>query len=173
LVLPACLLFAVTAACAGTPYRLMGLDADLTLGDAVAKAEAMGATCKLLPPDAVQAYTRGHCEFLPCLDRTAHGQCNAWDLEQPGPRLAGQQLLWLRFDAPGEDALLVKLTFIFEGDAEVVAEYLIARFGPTDFDTYDPDKQRWSHARRRTWVAEPYRAGIAQDHRTVTLSANR
>jgi hypothetical protein len=176
-IVPAALAILSAAAAAQSPYVINGLHSELILSEALAQAQTLGGDCQVIPGHPSEEGKVIQCEYAHC-DETdpAAAQADSCDPADPnasGPSFARQPIATIVLQAPADTARLTRIVMIYSGATDTLAAGLIEAFGPTEADGAPSDAASWSHARRWSWRAGPYRMGLMNSPQWITLATDR
>ena len=160
-------------ALAQSPYKISGLHTELVFTEAVAMAEKLGGTCRGITPLTTVGGKSAQCDYLPCIEQSAAGVCNKWDMNDPGLTIGAQPIMRIGLEAPADDALVTRIVILYEGSPAAVAETLKREFGQPASDGTTNKEKSWSHSRRLSWNQGEYRMGLLDTPKMVILAANR
>lgn len=158
-----------SSALAMPPFSIEGLHLDLSSSAAIARATELGGVCAADPRRRASDEYRVHCEYLPCLERSAAGDCRKLDSSKPRLTIAGQMVVRIALEAASEDAPLQRIAILFEGDHAAMGDALIKDYGnPVAHGTQG--EQSWTHARRVSWSQDGYRLGLLNSPHLIILA---
>ncbi|MCB1842533.1 MAG: hypothetical protein KDI09_06185 [Halioglobus sp.] len=158
-----------SAALATPPFSIEGLHLDLSSTAAIDRATELGGVCAADPRRRAGDDYRVHCEYLPCLERSAAGDCRKPDRSKPRLNIAGQMVVRIALEAASEDAPLQRIAILFEGDHSAMADALVKDYGePVAHGTQG--EQSWTHARRISWSQAGYRLGLLNSPHLIILA---
>lgn len=161
--------FASPLTLADPPFSIQGLHLDLSTAAAKARAVELGGVCAADPRARASDNFRMHCEFLPCLEKTAAGKCRTPDRSQPSLTIAGQIVVRIGLEAQEADAPLERIAILFEGDHLAVAEALTRQYGEPVLHGKKGEKS-WTHSRRMSWSQSGYRMGLLNSPHLILLA---
>jgi hypothetical protein len=151
-------------ALAAPTYEISGFHTELIFSDAVAQAELLGGVCQQSTSPREGGKVIARCDYLPCIDGHAADVCDSQSPELPEFTVAAQPISKLALEASGTSSRLTGISIVFEGNIELVAEYLKQEFGPPRAGPAS-SKRNWSHSRRQHWAE-------GKDHMGLLNTAN-
>jgi hypothetical protein len=160
-------------AAAQPPYVISGLHSELRLDEAVAQAQKLGGDCREIVDRSNEEGESVQCEYRLCDETAATGACNAEDTGTTGLAFAGQAIASILLQAQADTTRLTRIVIVYSGDTDALAAGLIDAFGPTETDGAPTDSKSWSHARRWSWRAGPYRMGLLNSPQWITLATDQ
>ncbi|MEZ5501647.1 MAG: hypothetical protein R3E50_02925 [Halioglobus sp.] len=160
-------------AIAASPYVISGLSTDLVFTEAVAQAEKLGGDCQLAASRNDDGGTSAQCEYRHCPQGGPSAGCDQPHPDKPALTIAAQPILKIGLEAPGEEAHLSRIVFLFEGDAAAVALDLRQKFGAPDRDGAAESAQSWSNSRRLSWKQGDYRLGLVDSPQLIIMAVDR
>jgi hypothetical protein len=151
-------------ALAAPTYEISGFHTELIFSDAVAQAELLGGVCQQSTSPREGGKVIARCDYLPCIDGHPADVCDSQSPELPEFTVAAQPISKLALEASGTSSRLTGISIVFEGNIELVAEYLKQEFGPPRAGPAS-SKRNWSHSRRQHWAE-------GKDHMGLLNTAN-
>ena len=162
-----------TVAFSQPPFIFNGLHVDLTLTEAVARAEQLGGHCEASRSNRSQGEGASiQCTYDSCAEREGAEGCDTAGLSA-GPKVAAQTIVSIGLEAQDEASPVDRIMILHEGDTEALAASLLAEFGPTDMEGAPTGNSSWSHARRWSWTHGPYRMGLLNSPKLILLAVDR
>jgi hypothetical protein len=162
-----------TIALSQPSFALKGLHVELTMPEAIAQAEKLGAHCQQGSFNRAKPVGDSiHCNFPVCVEEDDAGNCKMAEAFET-PTIAAQPIVNIVLEAPEKGGPLARILIFHEGDTDIVAADLVAQFGPTDADGAPTGKRSWSHARRWSWTQGQYRMGLLNAPQMVVLAVDR
>lgn len=155
------------------PYLLDGLHANLTLREALARAEALGGTCVPMPARRKIGGLSSRCTFPACNIDKDHEACTAEQLEAATFKIGGQPIHTLDIEAPAEDERLRNISLHYEGDVEAILYHFLETFGEPKFDTAPQLETSWTRSRRLMWQRGIQRVTFITRPQMIMLAADR
>jgi hypothetical protein len=163
------LLFPVAQLSAAPPFEIDGLHVHLAFEEAVARAEELGGVCQLGTLRRGEVVT-AQCEYASC---GGEGNATPCPEAEQGARpfaVVAQPVLRIGLEAPAGAPGLTRVSFIYEGDSQVVKESLLNRYGQPAGDSSEFTGKSWSHARRMQWRSGGDALGLLMTNKVVTLT---
>ncbi|NQX87646.1 MAG: hypothetical protein HRT77_03180 [Halioglobus sp.] len=164
----AVLLLPMAPLAAAPPFIIDGLHIHLDFDQAVSRAEALGGVCQLGALRRGEVLT-AQCDYRACQSDTAEGGC------VPDKRpfaLVGQPVVTIGLEAAAGAPRLTRVSFIYDGDSQIVKNSLVEFFGPALQDASEYNDKTWTHGRRAHWRSGDDSMGLLMTTGVITLSSS-
>ncbi|NND66973.1 MAG: hypothetical protein HKN19_05235 [Halioglobus sp.] len=155
------------------PYVLEGLHTNLTMRDALARAEALGGTCVSIRPRRKIGGVSSQCTFPACDLEKENEACPAELLQAATFKIGGQPIHTLVMEAPAEDERLRNISLFYEGEVYVLLDRFLELFGEPKFDTAPKVETSWTRSRRLMWQRGVQRISFMTRPQTIIIAADR
>ena len=155
------------------PFELQGLHTNLTLRDALARAEALGGRCAPIRARNFIGGLKSRCTFPACNPAEGSEACSPETLEASTFTIAGQPIHALDIEAPSESSRLRNISLFYWGDPEPVMQRMLALYGEPKFDTGSQLDISWTPSRRLMWQRGIQRITYITQPPVVLLAADR
>ena len=150
-------------------YEISGLHVHITFEEAVAHAEKLGGVCQLGNLRRGEVLT-AQCDYTACQDDTSGIPCSEAVQEARPFAVVAQPVTTVGLEANAGAPGLTRISFIYDGDSQVVRESLMERFGPPRNDDSDYSDATWTHGRRLHWRSGDDGMGLMMTVKVITLS---
>ncbi len=167
------LVYPIPAPAADEPFELQGLHTNLTLREALAHVEALGATCVAVRARKSVGGLKSQCSFPACDLEEDSETCASGKLKAATFEIAGQPILTLDFEAPTENSPLRSIALFYAGDVPTVMQRVLALYGEPKFDTASQLEISWTPSRRLMWQRGIQRATFITHPQMILLAADR
>ncbi len=155
------------------PFVLEALHTNLTMREALARAEALGGTCVPVQARRNVGGLKSRCNFTACDLAKGAKSCAPEKLQASTFKIAGQPVHTLDIEAPAEDKRLRNMTLFYEGDVEAVMNRMREWYGEPEFDTEPQLEKSWTPSRRLMWQRGIQRATFVTHPQMILLAADR
>jgi hypothetical protein len=161
------LLFMPAALVAAPAYDVSGLHVGLTFGEAIIRAQALGGVCTPIKPvqgDAAVA----QCDYPQCVEDGCEGESTGHSRFT----VAAQPVLRVGLEAPDANSPMTRISIMYDGDSDVVEEFLKGQYGRPYNDTSENAERSWTHARRVSWKQGRDNLGLLKTAHAISLTRN-
>jgi len=155
------------------PYSVEGLHTNLTLREALARAEALGGTCMAMRPRRKIGGLSTRCTFPACGVDEDNTTCTAEQLQAATFKVGGQPIHTLDMEAPAEDERLRNISLFYGGEVDAILDRLLQLFGEPKFDTAPQLEGSWTRSRRLMWQRGVQRVSFMTGPQMILLAADR
>jgi hypothetical protein len=160
------------SALAQAPFEFGGMHTDLVFSEAVVKAQQLGGTCRVKVAKSSGGGVTANCELLPCTIGTKVGVCQEQHALPTKLAIGAQPIFRIALDAQAESLPLRRITFLYDGSFEDLAQNLITRYGAPTSDGTTDAQQGWNHSRQRHWTKGTYNMALVNTPKLLILTAN-
>lgn len=155
------------------PFPLAGLHTNLTMVDALARAEALGGTCVSIRPRRKIGGLSSRCTFPACDSNRDTATCTPEHLAAATFKIGGQPVHTVEIEAPAEDAQLRNVSLFYSGDVDAILAAFLDLFGAPRFDTAPQLEKSWTRSRRLIWQRGIQRVSFMTRPQMILLAADR
>ena len=155
------------------PFTLQGLHTNLTMGDALARAEALGGNCAPIQARNFIGGLKSRCTFPACNPAEGIEACTPETLEASTFTIAGQPIHALDIEAPDESSRLRNISLFYWGDPDAVMQRVLELYGEPKFDTGSQLDISWTPSRRLMWQRGIQRITYITQPPVILLAADR
>ena len=155
------------------PFTLQGLHTNLTMRDALARAETLGGTCAPIRARNFIGGLKSRCTFPACNPAQGIEACTAETPEASTFTIAGQPIHALDIEAPDKSSRLRNISLFYSGDPEPVMQRMLTLYGEPKFDTGSQLDISWTPSRRLLWQRGIQRITYITQPPVILLAADR